>query len=63
MINKDDEFVYLFDKRQVTAYMKNNVYPVKVKLDKKDRIIFVFKKSETNELYTLWREHKLSWQN
>ena len=53
------ELVYIFDKKQVVAYMKNNVFPVKVELDDKERIVYAFKKTETKILYDKWRKHEL----
>ncbi len=56
---ENKELVYIFDKKQVVAYMKNNVFPIKVELDEKDRIVYGFIKSETKTLYDKWRKHEL----
>ena len=55
----EKELVYIFDKKQVVAYMKHNVFPVKVELDEKDRIVYAFVKTDTKILYDKWRKHEL----
>ena len=55
----EKELVYIFDKKQVVAYMKHNVFPVKVELDEKDRIVYALVKADTKILYDKWRKHEL----
>lgn len=57
-MNKE-EVVMIKDKRQAIAYIKFGVKPIDVQVNSKDILIFVFKKSETKDLYIKWRKHEL----
>ena len=56
----DEPFVKVINPLQFKLYMKYGVKPIDFYYNpSSDRVIFVFKISDTKELYRLWNERKL----
>lgn len=54
------ETVRIINPLQASKYMKHGVKPTDVQFDTKtEKIVFLFKKSETNHLYTKWLNREL----
>lgn len=57
---KSSEVVRIKDKYQQFLYIKHKVNPVDIYVsDAEDCLIMLFMKSETKELYQLWRKREL----
>ena len=55
-----DELISVYDKYQQFLYIKHKVNPVDIYVsDAEDCLIMLFMKSETKELYQLWRKREL----
>lgn len=55
----DNDIVKILNQRQAYSYMSNNVFPLFCEAGYNDRIVFVFCKSETEDLFNLWKEYKI----
>lgn len=53
--------VYISNMRQAQLYMRNGANLLDILYDntKNDALVFVFKRSETQELYEKWNSHEL----
>lgn len=52
------ETVKILDSKQVMLYVKHGVKPIDIFVDN-DKLIYVFTKDETRELYTKWLNREL----
>lgn len=61
MCNKNERpVVKIINPLQVFKYMKHGVSPVNLYPDiKTEKVVFVFYKDETRELYKLWLNHEI----
>ena len=44
---------------QARLYMENGVYPIRCELGYNDKILFIFDKVESQEVYKKWRNHEI----
>lgn len=53
--------VYITNMRQAQLYMRHGAQLIDILYDntKNDALVFVFKRSETKELYEKWNKHEL----
>jgi hypothetical protein len=59
-MNYGEPFVKVIDPLQFKLYMKHGKKPIDFYYNpSSDRVIFIFKISDTQELYKLWNERKL----
>ena len=54
-----NEVVNIVNFKQVALYLKHNVKPIDIKLGYKDKIIFIFNKEDTKEVFDKWVKHEL----
>lgn len=57
--NRSDE-IKLVNQRQVFLYAKNGVQPLRLECGYDDKLVYVFSRSETENLFELWRKHELT---
>ena len=57
--NRSDE-IKLVNQRQVFLYVKNGLQPIRLECGYEDKIVYVFSRSNSEELFEKWRKHKLS---
>ena len=55
---RGEEMVFISNPLQTARYLKNNALLYDV-LQNQDKLIFVFRKSETSELFDKWCKHEL----
>lgn len=56
----NEPFVKVTNQLQVKLYTKNGIKPIDMYYNpSNDRVIFIYKISETKELYNLWCKRKL----
>ena len=53
---KDEDVVRLVNTKQVYFYIENGLQPVRVEAGYNDRIVFVFLREPTLELFAAWRK-------
>lgn len=56
--NRSDE-IKLVNQRQVFLYVKNGLQPIRLENGYEDKLVYVFSRSESEELFELWRKHEL----
>ena len=54
----------VIDQKQQKLYIKHNVYPIDMYTTKdietgKDKLVMLFSRDESRELYILWKRHEL----
>ena len=54
---KNQEEIKIINKHQVVFYLERNVFPIRIELGYNDRIVFVFNKEDTKEVWELWKKH------
>ena len=52
-----DEEIKIINKWQVVFYLKKGVSPIRVELGYNDRLVFVFLKEETQEVWKQWKAY------
>lgn len=57
--NRSDE-IKLVNQRQVFLYVKNGLQPIRLECGYEDKIVYVFSRSNSEELFEKWRKHELS---
>lgn len=57
--NRSDE-IKLVNQRQVFLYIKNGIQPLRLECGYDDKLVYVFSRSETENLFELWRKHELT---
>ena len=57
--NRADE-IKLVNQRQVFLYVKNGLQPIRLECGYEDKIVYVFSRSNSEELFEKWRKHELS---
>lgn len=58
--NNKEEVVRILNPLQVSKYMLQGVNPIGIFVDEiTEKIVFVFKKSETRELYSKWLNREI----
>jgi hypothetical protein len=59
--NPGNDTVYISNMRQAQLYMRNGAELLDILYDntKNDALVFVFKRSETRDLYEKWNNHEL----
>ena len=59
--NPGSDTVYISNMRQAQLYMRNGADLLDILYDntKNDALVFVFRRSETRELYEKWNNHEL----
>jgi hypothetical protein len=56
----NEPFVKVINPLQFKLYMKHGVKPIDMYYNpSSDRVIFIYKNSDTQELYKLWNERRL----
>lgn len=55
---QNEEFVYLYNMKQVANYMYEGVMPVDIVKNKDGKIKFVFRQSDTTEVWDKWKSKK-----
>lgn len=53
-----EECVPIVNKTQHDLYVKNNVYPIDMYYSI-DRIVYIYRKKDTKELYAKWQKREL----
>ena len=53
---KDDDIVRLVNTKQVYFYLKNGLQPIRVEAGYNEKIVFVFLREPTLELFAEWRK-------
>ena len=56
-VEKNKEEIKIVNKRQVVFYIERNVFPVRVELGYNDRLVFVFLKEDTKEVWQEWKSY------
>ena len=56
--NQLDE-VKIVNQRQAFLYVKSGLQPKRLACGYDDKIVYVFSRSESEELFTKWRKHEL----
>ena len=51
----DEKIIKLVNKEQVAFYLQRGVEPIKVQLGYNDRLVFVFLKEDTIEVWKQWK--------
>ena len=57
--NRSDE-IKLVNQRQVFLYVKNGLQPIRLECGYEDKIVYVFSRSNSEELFEKWRKHELN---
>ena len=57
--NRSDE-IKLVNQRQVFLYVKNGLQPIRLECGYEDKIVYVFSRSNSEEVFEKWRKHELS---
>lgn len=57
--NRSDE-IKLVNQRQVFLYVKNGLQPIRLECGYEDKLVYVFSRSESEELFEKWRNHELN---
>ena len=57
--NRSDE-IKLVNQRQVFLYVKNGLQPIRLECGYEDKIVYVFSRTNSEELLEKWRKHELS---
>lgn len=57
--NRSDE-IKLVNQRQVFLYVKNGLQPIRLECGYEDKLVYVFSRSESEELFERWRKHELN---
>lgn len=60
MYNSDENLIVVFNIHQTAMYMKHGAECLKVFRTEDDTLGFVFRKSDTRELYAKWLLHELA---
>lgn len=56
--NRTDE-IKLVNQRQVFLYVKHGLQPLRLETGHNDKLVYVFSRSESEELFTKWRNYEL----
>lgn len=56
--NQLDE-VKIINQRQAFLYVKNGLQPKRLACGYGDKIVYIFSRSESEDLFTKWRRHEL----
>ena len=54
-----DEEIKIINKWQVVFYLERNVQPIRLELGYNDRIVFVFLKEDTTEVWKQWKAYTI----
>lgn len=57
--NRSDE-IKLVNQRQVFLYIKNGLQPIRLECGYEDKLVYVFSRSNSEELFEKWRKHELN---
>lgn len=52
--------IKLVNQRQVFLYVKNGLQPIRLECGYEDKLVYVFSRSESEELFEKWRRHELT---
>lgn len=52
--------IKLVNQRQVFLYVKNGLQPIRLECGYEDKLVYVFSRSESEELFEKWRKHELT---
>ena len=52
-----DEEIKIINKWQVVFYLERNVQPIRLELGYNDRLVFVFLKEDTTEVWKQWKAY------
>lgn len=55
----EENLCKLVNPKQVLTYLKHNCHPISYMTGYDNKDVFVFLKSDTSELYELWKKHEL----
>lgn len=56
--NRSDE-IKLVNQRQVFLYIKNGLQPIRLECGYEDKLVYVFSRSKSEDLFEKWRKHEL----
>ena len=56
--NRSDE-VKIINQRQVYLYVKYGLQPLRLECGYEDKLVYVFSKTDSEELFGKWRRHEL----
>ena len=54
-----DEEIKIINKWQVVFYLERNVQPIRLELGYNDRLVFVFLKEDTTEVWKQWKAYTI----
>ena len=54
---KNQEEIKIINKWQVVFYLERNVQPIRLELGYNDRLVFVFLKEDTTEVWKQWKAY------
>ncbi len=57
--NRSDE-IKLVNQRQVFLYIKNGLQPIRLECGYDDKLVYVFSRSKSEDLFEKWRKHELN---
>ena len=57
VIKMFDNEIKIVNKNQVVFYLKTGVSPIRIELGYNDRLVFVYLKEETTEVWEQWKKH------
>ena len=57
VIKMFDEEIKIINKWQVVFYLERNVQPIRLELGYNDRLVFVFLKEDTTEVWKQWKAY------
>ena len=56
---KNQEEIKIINKWQVVFYLERNVQPIRLELGYNDRLVFVFLKEDTTEVWKQWKAYTI----
>ena len=56
-VEKNQEEIRILNKHQVAFYIERNVFPVRVELGYGSRLVFVYLREETKEVWQEWKAY------
>ena len=59
VIKMFDEEIKIINKWQVVFYLERNVQPIRLELGYNDRLVFVFLKEDTTEVWKQWKAYTI----
>ena len=57
--NRSDE-IKIVNQKQTFLYVKNGLQPLRLENGYEDKLVYVFSRSKSEELFEKWRKHELT---